>query len=199
MQVCHTVAAGADAIYAVYYGACYYSSKETKDDMCLHGAGCWTQQDKITWGQGSCPADTMAIDWDSQQKAPCGKHCAAETMPVVSVQDPDPTCVWCERIARVLSIPAKLPFGNSTIEAGIGALRKKCGYPNATAAAQLPASELVDEAPFPMFPIPPNGVCAIFLDSMAKIIAWLSEGVTPEQLCHEKLDMCPSSTTEMVV
>merc|ERR1712151_1446788 len=119
----------------------------------------------------------------------CGRHCPAKTTSSDLVMDSNETCVWCERVARAIAIPAKLPMGNRSMQAGVAALRKLCHYPNATALAPSLDEKVTDETP-PMFPVPPNAVCAMFLDSMEKIIAWLSEGVTLDELCHTKLDMC---------
>lgn len=70
-----TVSLASVQIYALHFGACYYSSQSSKDDMCLEGAGCWSHQDEITWGQGECPSGTRTIDWERSARAPCGKHC----------------------------------------------------------------------------------------------------------------------------
>merc|ERR1712216_897897 len=62
-------------IYALYYGACYYSSKESKEQMCLQGAGCWGSQSKIQWGTGECPTGTTPINWDTTAHRACNKRC----------------------------------------------------------------------------------------------------------------------------
>merc|ERR1712086_819157 len=73
--------------HVIYYGACYYSSKETKEQICKQGAGCWGSQDKLVWGKGACPSKTTPIDWDAAAHRPCGKKCTAPTTLVESNSD----------------------------------------------------------------------------------------------------------------
>lgn len=76
---CHTTIAkeepAAEGIYALYYGVCYYSTKEAKSEMCEQGIGCFGSQDKLVWGTGSCPSGTQKIDWDTSSHRACGKQC----------------------------------------------------------------------------------------------------------------------------
>lgn len=66
---------GEDFIWVVKDGICYYSSKYSKETMCLQAAGCWPQ-DEMVWGKRQCPSKlTVKIDWEPPEM-PCGKPCA---------------------------------------------------------------------------------------------------------------------------
>ena len=62
--------AASDGTFSIYGGVCvcYHSQKSTKDEMCKQGAGCWSAQSEIEWGEGECPSHAEAkIDWTRQR------------------------------------------------------------------------------------------------------------------------------------
>lgn len=56
----------------------------------MQGAGCWSDQKKIQWGEGDCPKGTLAIDWDTSKHRPCGKECAPQSLSLGSVSEAIP-------------------------------------------------------------------------------------------------------------